>query len=107
MFAAAVRRTGSVAAARQWVLPAAESRHVTGLAMDVRPTEGASWLERNGAAYGLFRVYDNEWWHFEYHPDGPPPRLSHPGASAARRLPPDREGARMPVPACARLGDPS
>jgi hypothetical protein len=65
--------------------------------MDVRPTEGASWLERNGAAYGLFRVYENEWWHFEYHPDGPPPRLPHPGANPGR--------VRMPVPAPATLGN--
>jgi hypothetical protein len=26
---------------------------------------GASWLEANGATFGLCRVYENEWWHFE------------------------------------------
>ena len=28
----------------------------------------------------LYRVYDNEWWHFEYRPSGRPARLPHPGA---------------------------
>ena len=29
----------------------------------------------------LYRIYDNEWWHFEYRPEGRPPRLPDPGAS--------------------------
>lgn len=41
-----------------------------GLALDVRPTEGARWLEQHGGRYGLYRVYDNEWWHFEYRTPG-------------------------------------
>ena len=81
LYAAEVRRSGSAAAARRWTLPPHESRHVAGLALDVRPTEGARWLERHGAPHGLYRVYDNEWWHFEYCPDGPPRRLPHPGAT--------------------------
>jgi hypothetical protein len=29
---------------------------------------------RELARYGLYRIYDNEWWHFDYHPDaGMPP----------------------------------
>ena len=64
-------------------LPPAESKHVAGTALDVRPTEGARWLERHGARFCLYRVYDNEWWHFEYRPEGRPPRLPHPGASIA------------------------
>ena len=79
LFAAEVRRTGSVAAARMRALPPDESRHVVGTALDVRPTEGARWLERHGARYHLYRVYDNEWWHFEYRPEGAPARLCHPG----------------------------
>ena len=43
----------------------------------------ARWLERYGWRYHLYRVYDNEWWHFEYRPDGRPPRLPNPGASVA------------------------
>jgi D-alanyl-D-alanine carboxypeptidase len=83
LYAEEVRRSGSVAAARRWVLPPGESRHVAGTAMDVRPTEGARWLEEHGGRHGLYRMYDNEWWHFEYCPDGPPVRLPHPGAGSA------------------------
>ncbi|MEU6040702.1 M15 family metallopeptidase [Actinomadura sp. NPDC047616] len=81
IFTAEVRRTGSVSAARRRVLPPEESSHVRGLALDVRPTEGARWLERHGGRYGLYRVYDNEWWHFEYR-TVEPVRLPHPGAAA-------------------------
>lgn len=56
---------GSPAAARRWVLPPAESTHVTGRAIDVGPQEGAGWLARRGNRWGLCRTYANEWWHFE------------------------------------------
>ncbi|MGW5053724.1 D-alanyl-D-alanine carboxypeptidase family protein [Actinokineospora sp. NPDC004072] len=88
LFTAEVRRAGSVAAARLRVLPPEESRHVAGTALDVRPVEGARWLEVNGGRYGLYRTYDNEWWHFEHHPataGPPPPRLPHPGAARSGR----------------------
>ncbi|MBG0564152.1 D-alanyl-D-alanine carboxypeptidase family protein [Actinoplanes aureus] len=81
LYAAEVERSGSVAAARRWTLPPHESRHVAGVAVDVRPSEGARWLEEHGARYGLYRTYDNEWWHFEYRPEGRPVRLPHPGAA--------------------------
>ena len=84
LFAAAVRRTGSAALARYRTLPPHESGHVAGIALDVRPAEGARWLERHGSRHHLYRVYDNEWWHFEYRPDGRPERLPHPGASVNR-----------------------
>ncbi|GAA1666833.1 D,D-peptidase/D,D-carboxypeptidase VanY-N [Fodinicola feengrottensis] len=77
-----VVRTGSVSAARRHVLPPEESTHVKGIAMDVRPVEGARWLEDNGWRYDLYRTYDNEWWHFEHRPQNPgqaPRRLPHPG----------------------------
>jgi hypothetical protein len=83
LFADAVRRTGSATLAMQWTLPPDESRHVAGTALDVRPVEGARWLERHGSRHHLYRVYDNEWWHFEYRPGGRPPRLPHPGAAIA------------------------
>jgi D-alanyl-D-alanine carboxypeptidase len=82
LFAAEVRRTGSPAAARRRVLPPGESRHVAGTALDVRPVAGARWLERHGGRQHLYRIYDNEWWHFEYRPEGPPRRRPNPGASA-------------------------
>ncbi|WP_027927430.1 D-alanyl-D-alanine carboxypeptidase family protein [Amycolatopsis benzoatilytica] len=84
LFDAEVQRTGSYERALRLALPPAQSQHVQGVALDVRPYEGAQWLEVHGARYGLYRVYDNEWWHFEYHPDGPPQRLPHPGFAATR-----------------------
>lgn len=83
LFAAEVHRTGSVALARHHTLPPTDSHHVTGTALDIRPREGACWLELHGGAHHLYRVYDNEWWHFEYHPEGRPPRVPHPGFSLA------------------------
>ena len=79
LFADTVRRAGSPGLAMKRTLPPHESRHVTGTALDVRPAEGARWLERYGPRHHLYRVYDNEWWHFEYRPGGRPPRLPHPG----------------------------
>jgi zinc D-Ala-D-Ala carboxypeptidase len=93
IFAAEVDRTGSVTAARRRVLPPGESRHVAGTALDVRPVEGAHWLARHGGAHHLYRVYDNEWWHFEHRPAGAPPRLPNPGAATSTVVPwptPDR-----------------
>jgi len=84
LFARAVRRTGSVTLARTWTLPPHESSHVAGIALDVRPREGARWLERHGSRHHLYRVYDNEWWHFEYRPDGRPPRHPNPAAAIAQ-----------------------
>jgi zinc D-Ala-D-Ala carboxypeptidase len=83
LFAGTVRRAGSPGLAMKWALPPHESRHVAGTALDVRPIEGARWLERFGSRHHLYRVYDNEWWHFEYRPDGRPPRLPHPSALTA------------------------
>ncbi|WP_019204349.1 M15 family metallopeptidase [Tsukamurella sp. 1534] len=60
-----VAQYGSPAAARRWVLPPAESTHVSGDAVDVGPWRGAAWLQRNGNRWGLCRTFDNEWWHFE------------------------------------------
>ncbi|SDU23494.1 hypothetical protein SAMN04489733_2280 [Amycolatopsis keratiniphila] len=67
-------------AGRKRVLPPKDSAHVRGTALDVRPREGAQWLEDHGARFALYRIYDNEWWHFEYRPgEVPPERLPHPG----------------------------
>ena len=85
MFEAAVRRAGTIYAARLLVLPASESRHVQGIALDVRPTQGARWLAEHGARFDLYRRYDNEWWHFEHFPatnGRKPEMLPHPGAVA-------------------------
>jgi hypothetical protein len=66
LFDRAVAKYGSRAEAPKWVLSPARSAHVKGYAVDVHPRAVASWLEAHGAAYGLCRTYDNEWWHFEY-----------------------------------------
>jgi LAS superfamily LD-carboxypeptidase LdcB len=66
LFDRAVTRYGSRAEASKWVLSPQKSAHVKGYAIDVHPQAVASWLEAHGAAYGLCRTYDNEWWHFEY-----------------------------------------
>jgi zinc D-Ala-D-Ala carboxypeptidase len=100
MFEQEVRRCGSPASARRVVLPPAESRHVQGIALDVRPCEGARWLDEHGHRYDLYRMYDNEWWHFEYHPgDGAPPRRPTPAwATPSRDGDITRTGRRHPRP---------
>ena len=65
LIAEAVVTYGSEAEAHRYVLPAAKSAHVHGLAIDVGPAPGATWLGEHGAAFGLCRTYANEAWHFE------------------------------------------
>lgn len=68
LFANAIEKYGSESEAAKWVLPAKNSHHPDGLAIDVNypgDRAGAKWLELNGARFGLCRVYANEWWHFE------------------------------------------
>ena len=84
LYKEAVRSAGSHQEARKWVLPPNESSHVRGTALDVRPCEGAQWLERNGEQYGLYRRYDNEPWHFELCATRPA-RQRQPGAAPVRR----------------------
>lgn len=61
----AVKKYGSIEVARQYVLPPAESKHVTGEAVDVVPSDADSWLSQYGSEYGLCQIYANEPWHFE------------------------------------------
>jgi D-alanyl-D-alanine carboxypeptidase len=68
LFAKAVKKYGSEAEASKWVAPPLVSHHPWGIAIDVNyPDEpvGAGWLEVHGSKFGLCRVYENEWWHFE------------------------------------------
>ena len=68
LFQKAIREHKTKEEAIKWVLPGELSRHPWGLALDVNlhhEKSGASWLEANGATFGLCRVYVNEWWHFE------------------------------------------
>ena len=68
LYQRAIKTYKSAEEAIKWVLPENLSRHPWGLALDVNlnhDKSGASWLEANGATFGLCRVYVNEWWHFE------------------------------------------
>ena len=68
LYQRAIKEHNTPEEAIKWVLPGDLSRHPWGLALDVNlnhDKSGASWLEANGATFGLCRVYENEWWHFE------------------------------------------
>jgi zinc D-Ala-D-Ala carboxypeptidase len=68
LFNQAVRKYGSKNEASKWVAPPLISHHPWGIAIDVNyPDEpvGAGWLEIHGNKFGLCRVFENEWWHFE------------------------------------------
>lgn len=68
LFAQAVKKYGSAAEAGKWVAPPLVSHHPWGVAIDVNyPDEpvGAGWLEVKGSKFGLCRIFENEWWHFE------------------------------------------
>jgi hypothetical protein len=61
----AVDTYGSEEVARQYVALPADSRHVTGDAVDVGPLDAQLWLIEHGSAYGICQIYANERWHFE------------------------------------------
>jgi hypothetical protein len=68
LFNDAVKKYGSESEASKWVLPREVSNHPWGMAIDVNypgDRKAVKWLEENGSAFGLCRVYENEWWHFE------------------------------------------
>ncbi len=68
LFDQAIRKYNSVDEASKWVAPPLVSHHPWGIAIDVNyPDEpvGAGWLEAHGYKFGLCRVFENEWWHFE------------------------------------------
>jgi zinc D-Ala-D-Ala carboxypeptidase len=68
LFERALIKYGNFLAAAKWVAPPEISRHPKGLAIDVNyPNDSisAKWLEENGSKFGICRVFENEWWHFE------------------------------------------
>ena len=68
LFSDAIKKYGSESEASKWVLPKDVSNHPWGIAIDVNyPGDrmAVKWLEENGSTFGLCRVYENEWWHFE------------------------------------------
>jgi LAS superfamily LD-carboxypeptidase LdcB len=73
---------GSTARAARWVATPTTSPHVSGDAVDIGHSDGATWLAQHGAEYGLCRIYRNEPWHFELRPEavdrGCPPTYADP-----------------------------
>jgi len=90
LFNDAVKKYGSENGASKWVLPKEISNHPKGIAIDVNypgDRTAVKWLEENGSTFGLCRVYENEWWHFE--PVIAPGELCPPMmANALESLPP-------------------
>jgi len=78
----AVAEYGSVEEAAKWVAPADKSLHVSGDAVDIRPSGAAAWLSEHGAKYGLCQIYRSESWHYELRPEaianGCPPLYADP-----------------------------
>jgi hypothetical protein len=74
LFAAAVKKYGSEAAARKWVAPPGRSFHNHGQAVDLAyngrslahaPKEVVEWVHRNAGKYGLYFPMSHEPWHVE------------------------------------------
>ena len=56
---------GGETEAAETVAAGSTSRHLTGDAVDVGPTDADSWMQQHGARYGLCQIYANEMWHYE------------------------------------------
>jgi zinc D-Ala-D-Ala carboxypeptidase len=65
----AVSKYGSEEEAARWVATPNTSAHVSGDAVDIRPSDATAWLSEHGAWYGLCQTYSNEPWHYELRPD--------------------------------------
>jgi LAS superfamily LD-carboxypeptidase LdcB len=65
----AVSEYGSEAEAARWVATPNKSAHVSGDAVDIGPSDAATWLSEHGATYGLCQIYGNEPWHYELRPE--------------------------------------
>jgi zinc D-Ala-D-Ala carboxypeptidase len=78
----AVSEYGSEEEAARWVATADTSPHVSGDAVDIRPSDATAWLSEHGAEYGLCQIYGNEPWHYELRPEaidqGCPPMYADP-----------------------------
>lgn len=66
LFAAAIQKYGSEAAARKWVAPPGKSNHNFGLAADLGYSgDGEQWAHKNAANFGLHFRMSHEPWHIE------------------------------------------
>jgi hypothetical protein len=61
----AISEYGSEEKAARWVATPNTSAHVSGDAVDIRPSDATTWLSEHGAEYGLCQIYRNEPWHYE------------------------------------------
>jgi D-alanyl-D-alanine carboxypeptidase len=81
----AVAEYGSEEEAARWVATPETSAHVSGDAVDIRPSDAAARLSAHGAGYGLCQIYSNEPWHYELSPEaidhGCPPMYADPARS--------------------------
>ena len=77
MYERALSQYGDPKIASRWVLPPDKSMHVWGVAIDVHfaSPQARNWFRWNSNRFGLCRIYQNEWWHYE-------PTIS-PGAKCA------------------------
>jgi hypothetical protein len=102
LFNAAVKRYGSVSAARKWVAPPGRSQHNNGMAADLRFASDAAkaWAHQNAAKYGLRFPMGHEPWHIEL--------SSARGGSAGRYGGGATEGdtANVPSQAMSAMGAP-
>jgi hypothetical protein len=78
----AIAKYGSEEEATRWVATRNTSAHVSGDAVDIRPSGASAWLSEHGAEYGLCQIYRNEPWHYELRAEaiahGCPPTYSDP-----------------------------
>ena len=65
----AISEYGSKEEAAQWVATPKTSAHVSGDAVDIGPSDAATWLSEQGDEYGLCQIYGNEPWHYERRPE--------------------------------------
>ncbi|MCZ4555988.1 M15 family metallopeptidase [Rhodococcus maanshanensis] len=88
LFDEAVVEYGSTSEAAKWVHSPSRSKHVSGQAVDIGPTNADDWLIRHGGDYGLCQTYANEMWHFELAttPGGQcPPQLNNASDGRSER----------------------
>lgn len=89
LWAEALAKYGSPAAARKWVAPPGSSKHETGEAADLQYGSGMrQWAHANAARFGLVFRLSNEPWHIERTAGPWTPLVSGRVTSAP---PPDRE----------------
>ena len=67
LYADAIKKYGSEAAARKWVAPPGKSNHNHGVAIDLRYSSDAArrWMHENAARFGLEFPMAHEPWHIE------------------------------------------